>query len=164
VGSWALLLIMSTSHFKNQVPWSKLGAQPLTLMADKIFLLIVPKYDWSQDEKESQARAVKKARLAFADLIGTGSVPSDDDDDEEGEIGEDGKPMKKSKLIEISAVAQSLLERLMSRFIDSVHVSSDHMLLTFSLYLFLYLYLSLHLFLAASSAHITFNSFFFFIY
>ena len=95
----------------------RLGTRPLTVVADRVLLLLAPKYDWSAEEKQSQKRTVKKARLALAELLSDSKeIAAGDDDDDADEGGEERKSGPA-----LSAVAQTLLQRLLDRLVDSVH-------------------------------------------
>lgn len=83
-----------------------------------MLLLLAPKYDWSAEEKQSQKRTVKKARLALAELLSDSKeIAAGDDDDDADEGGEERKSGPA-----LSAVAQTLLQRLLDRLVDSVQV------------------------------------------
>lgn len=52
-----------------RIPWSKLGSEPLTIVIDKINILLEPKYEWNPGAAEARAQAVKQTKLAAAELF-----------------------------------------------------------------------------------------------
>ena len=96
--------------------------QALTVV-DRVLLLLAPKYEWTAEEKASQTRTVKKARLALAELLSNGKEIAEtgaDGDDGDNDDGADGSGGKDGPAL--SEVAQTLLQRLLDRLVDSVQV------------------------------------------
>jgi len=108
-------------QLKLEIPWSRLGTKPLTVVADRVLLLVVPKVDWTTQEATAQQDAVKRARLSLAEMLDGDLDLGDDTDDESGD-------KRANRAERLSAVAHTLLQRLLDRFVDSiqVHVTSVH--------------------------------------
>jgi len=108
-------------QLKLEIPWSRLGTKPLTVVADRVLLLVVPKVDWTTEEATAQQDAVKRARLSLAEMLDGELDLGDDTDDATG-------ASRANRAERLSAVAHTLLQRLLDRFVDSiqVHVTSVH--------------------------------------
>jgi hypothetical protein len=116
-------------RLKLEIPWSRLGTKPLTVVAERVLLLAVPKASWTVDETTAQQDTVKRARLSLAELSEGELDLSDDSEGGVGGSGGAGGGGAANPAERLSAVAQTLLQRLLDRFVDSiqVHVASVHL-------------------------------------
>lgn len=52
-----------------RIPWTKLGSEPVTVILNKLVLLLEPKYQWNEDISAGREQAIKQAKLAAAELF-----------------------------------------------------------------------------------------------
>eukprot|EP01031_Cornospumella_fuschlensis_P039411 gene39411-47974_t len=91
VGVWSGLIVLENLVLKNSIfnlleipvalsygyigrlelhiPWSRLGYEPVTVVLDKIYILVEPKYEWHSGAQERREQAMKQAKLAAAELF-----------------------------------------------------------------------------------------------
>lgn len=56
-------------RFELRIPWSNLGVDPVTVVVDKINVLIEPKYEWDEEASDRREQAIKQAKLAAAEIF-----------------------------------------------------------------------------------------------
>jgi vacuolar protein sorting-associated protein 13A/C len=52
-----------------KIPWSRLGSEPVTVVIDKVNILVEPKYEWNPGAADRREQAIKQAKLAAAELF-----------------------------------------------------------------------------------------------
>ncbi len=52
-----------------RIPWASLGTEPVSIVLDKIYVLIEPKYEWNPHAAERREQAMKQAKLAAAEIF-----------------------------------------------------------------------------------------------
>jgi hypothetical protein len=63
------LSFASVGRFELNIPWGNLGVDPVSIIIDKINLLIEPKYEWNPGAADRREQAVKQAKLAAAEIF-----------------------------------------------------------------------------------------------
>jgi vacuolar protein sorting-associated protein 13A/C len=56
-------------RFELHIPWSRLGYEPVTVVLDKIYILVEPKYEWNPGAADRREQAMKQAKLTAAELF-----------------------------------------------------------------------------------------------
>lgn len=91
IGVWSGLIILENLVLKNtlfslidvplslvhgyigrleiRIPWGNLGIDPVTIIIDKIYLLMEPKYEWNPGAADKREQAMKQAKLVAAELF-----------------------------------------------------------------------------------------------
>lgn len=52
-----------------KIPWSRLGTEPVTIVVDKVNILVEPKYEWNPGAADRREQAIKQAKLAAAEIF-----------------------------------------------------------------------------------------------
>lgn len=56
-------------RFELHIPWSRLGSEPVTVVLDKVYILVEPKYEWNPGAADRREQGIKQAKLAAAELF-----------------------------------------------------------------------------------------------
>lgn len=68
----------SVGRFELQVPWGKLGKQPIVLVVDRLSLLFENREQWDANKFDKQEQSIKQAKLMTAQMFtGTNKATSD---------------------------------------------------------------------------------------
>lgn len=52
-----------------QIPWGRLGYEPVKVVIDRVNILIEPRYEWNPGAADKRQQAVKQAKLAAAEIF-----------------------------------------------------------------------------------------------
>jgi len=100
VGVWSGLVVLENLVLKNtllalvdvplilshgfvgrlevRIPWGNLGVDPVTIIVDKIYLLLEPKYAWNPGAADKREQAIKQAKLVAVELFANKRLASND--------------------------------------------------------------------------------------
>lgn len=54
-----------------RIPFARLGIEPVTVVLNKLVILLEPKYEWNEEIAAGKEQAIKQAKLAAAELFAT---------------------------------------------------------------------------------------------
>ncbi|CAM9668832.1 unnamed protein product [Ectocarpus sp. 4 AP-2014] len=102
-----------------QIPWSTLNKDPILVDVDRVFLVVEPKFEWDAGAVKRRERAVKRGKIAAAELFRTSPL-----DDTPAGSTEGG-----SKARWGSGLQKWVTDRLITRIVDSlqIHVREAHL-------------------------------------
>lgn len=68
----------SVGRLEVRIPWGNLGVDPVTIIVDKIFLLLEPKYEWNPGAADKREQAIKQAKLVAVELFANKRLANND--------------------------------------------------------------------------------------
>jgi hypothetical protein len=68
----------SVGRLEVRIPWGNLGADPVTIIVDKIYLLLEPKYEWNPGAADKREQAIKQAKLVAVELFANKRLANND--------------------------------------------------------------------------------------
>ncbi|CAM9958896.1 unnamed protein product, partial [Discosporangium mesarthrocarpum] len=110
------------------IPWSNLGKAPFLVVIDRVFLVVEPKYEWDKKAVKRREQAVKRAKIASAEMFRLSSQLVGDQDEAAG-VGGGGGPANSGGSKWGSSMHRRVTEYLVTKLVDSaqVHICEVHL-------------------------------------